>query len=130
MIGTLSLKGEKILITGGAGLLGSTIAKRCLAEGASVIVFDNLSTGRKENIAELLDDPQFTFVFGDCNRHHEVAGVFLTHRPTYVFHYAAVVGVKRTVEQPFLVFEDITGIKNVFEHAALCGVKKLLFASF
>jgi nucleoside-diphosphate-sugar epimerase len=58
----MNIKGKKILITGGAGFIGSNIAEKLLKMGAKVRVMDNLLTGRRSNIAEFLDNPNFEFL--------------------------------------------------------------------
>ena len=59
---------KKALVTGGAGFLGSHLCKRLLADGYEVTALDNLFTGTKENIYELLDDKRFSFVLHDVRR--------------------------------------------------------------
>jgi len=124
-----ALKDCPVLVTGGAGFLGSTLCRRLLQEGARVICFDNLSTGKHGNVSDMEQHSSFQFVMGDCNRREDLSTVFLVHRPEYVFHYAAVVGVKRTVEHPLSVLDDLQGIKNIYELAALSGTKKVIFSS-
>jgi UDP-glucose 4-epimerase len=123
------LKGKKILVTGAAGFLGSNLCRRLLREGAEVIAFDDLSTGKKENVKEYETNPAFQFIQGDANRRDDLLPIFLRMRPDFVCHYAALVGVKRTVERPLDVFKDIDGIKHIYELAAASGVTKVIFAS-
>ena len=63
-----------VVITGGAGFLGSHLCERFLAEGARVTAVDNLLTGSRDNIAHLLDDPRFVFVEHDITRHLDIEG--------------------------------------------------------
>lgn len=121
--------GKTVLVTGGAGFIGSSISRRLLSLGAKVICVDNLSTGKRENVADLEANPQYTFIVGDCNRREDLWPVFVKEHPDFVYHYAAVVGVKRTVEHPLWVLNDLQGIKNVFELAAISGTKKVVFSS-
>lgn len=121
---------KTVLVTGGAGFVGSNLSRRLLSLGARVICFDNLSTGKRENIQDLEEGKQnFRFVEGDCNIREQVLRVFIEESPDYVYHYAAVVGVKRTVEKPLMVMHDVDGIRHVFEAAALSGTKKVIFSS-
>lgn len=125
------LKGKTSLVTGGAGFIGSHLCERLRKEGSKVICFDNLSTGRKSNIARLEEEGQGEFIFikGDANSKEELADVFSKFNIDYVFHYAAVVGVKRTLENPLAVLQDIEGIQHILELSRLAKVKKLVFSS-
>lgn len=123
-------KGAKILVTGGAGFIGSHLVDRLLELGAAkVIVLDNLATGKHENIAQHEGDERFVFIQGDANHHQTIETVFLTHQPEYVFHLAALVGVKRVEEQPLEVLKDIDGLRSIFELSRARGVKKILYTS-
>jgi UDP-glucose 4-epimerase len=126
---TKRLNGKTILVTGGAGFIGSHLCEELLEQGARVICLDNLFTGKKENIAHLLPEQRFTFIKGDANRENVLKKVFSSQKIDYVFHYAAVLGVKRVTEQPLLVLPDIFGIKNILEQARVHKVKKVVFAS-
>lgn len=123
------LKNATVFVTGGAGFIGSHLARRLLELGANVVAFDNLSTGKKENLAECLEFPNFDFFQGDVNVREQVAHVFNHEKFDYVFHGAAVVGVKRVEEDPLAVLRDIDGIRNILELAREQGVKKVVFCS-
>ena len=88
----------RVLITGGAGFIGSHLAEHLIARGDEVYVLDDLSTGRLENLASLRDDPQFHFVLDSVLQPAVVAE--LVHKTDVVYHLAAAVGVKTIVEQP------------------------------
>lgn len=124
-----ALKEKKVLITGGAGFLGSHLADRCLQSGAKVLVLDDLSTGRGANLSEARTFPGFRFVQGNANDNKIMEKAFRTFRPQYAAHYAAMVGVKRTQENPLEVLRDLDGISNFFRFAKKYGVKKIVFAS-
>ncbi|HVE80869.1 MAG TPA: NAD-dependent epimerase/dehydratase family protein [Candidatus Dormibacteraeota bacterium] len=118
---------SNILVTGGAGFIGSHIAAKLAADPNNlVIIADDLSTGRKRNIPK-----KKNIVFFDCdvNMLSEVIKIFLKHRIDYVFHYAAVVGVDRTLEHPVWVLRDIDGIENILNLSKDSGVKKIFYAS-
>lgn len=122
-------EGKTVLVTGGAGFIGSHFCDRLLREGARVICFDNLSSGRKENIAVLEGNHNFIFVQGDVNRREDLEKVFKEQRIDLVFHGAAVVGVQRVIEDPLVVLRDLDGLRAIFELSHEHGVKKLVFAS-
>lgn len=118
---------KKFLVTGGAGFIGSHLCEFLVNRGDSVVCFDNLSTGRLENIAHIKD--KVTFVKGDANNFSDLEEVFKNNKFDGVFHYAAVVGVKRTMENPLPVLEDVEGTRNVLKLALANGKPKVVFAS-
>lgn len=116
-----------VLVTGGAGFIGSHLCRRLLKDGHTVICFDNLSTGSLNNLKEVED--KLIFIEGDCNDMGQLESAFKAHPIDTVFHYAAVVGVKRTLEDPIAVLDDVQGIRNVLELSRLNHVKKVIFSS-
>lgn len=117
----------KILITGGAGFIPSSLADSLLKDpGTEVVLVDNFLTGRKENVPQ---HDRCRFIKGNINTYNDIAPVFLAFRFDYVFHYAAVVGVKRTLENPVMVLDDIQGIRNVLDLSKNTGVKRVFFSS-
>ncbi|HVZ58683.1 MAG TPA: SDR family NAD(P)-dependent oxidoreductase [Patescibacteria group bacterium] len=123
------LEQKTILVTGGAGFIGSHLCEELLAQGGNVICFDNFSQSSLDNVNFLSDNPSFTLIKGDCNKRADIEKVFQENKIDYVFHYAAVVGVKRTQENPLSVLEDIEGIKHIFRLSHEYKVKKVVFAS-
>ena len=116
---------RKILLTGGAGNIGSALAKGLLKEkDTEVTVVDNLSTGSLEKLPQGFDN--FTFIKADTNNRREMTDIMLANKFDFVFHYAAVVGVKRTQENPIMVLNDIEGIKNMLMLSKNSGVQKVL----
>lgn len=121
---------RKILITGGAGNVGGGLAKRLVKDESNfVVVFDDLSTGSINKISDILQLPNFKFIKGDVNSHADISSVILRYGFDYIFHYAAVVGVKRTLENPAKVLNDIQGIKNVLEVAKNTSVRRVFYSS-
>ena len=92
----------RVLITGGAGNIGGSLARK-LAERDDIhlLIIDNLQTGSAEKLPPLTD--RVEFVRADANRYLDIAPVFASFQPDYVFHYAATVGVARTLQNPMMV---------------------------
>ena len=119
----------KILITGGAGFIGSSLAERLLnTTSHQVVVVDNLLTGDTRRLDNIKSD-SLRFIKADCNNFQDISSVMLAYKFDYVFHYAAVVGVQRTLENPKMVLDDIIGIKNVLDLCKNTDVKRVFFAS-
>jgi UDP-glucose 4-epimerase len=114
----------RVLITGGAGFIGSHLAERFLALGHEVSVLDNLSTGSIDNIAPLKSHPCFSYVIDSVTNEPLLAEMI--DRSDVVFHLAAAVGVKLIVEQPVHTIEtNVHGTEVVLKHAN--KKKKLVF---
>ena len=117
-----------ILITGGAGFIGSHLTDKLVLEGHSVTVLDNLSTGRISNIQRHLDSKKVAFVEGsilDINLVNK-----LTSESEYVFHLAAAVGVFNIVNYPLAsLLTNIRGTENILESAHQNGVPILVASS-
>lgn len=115
----------KTLITGGAGFIGSHLADLLLEQGHQVIVLDNLSTGRHENIEHLIGRPDFEYVLGSILNADLVDD--LVSRSDAVFHLAAAVGVQLIVEKPLeSLTTNIRGSEIVFEKAHKYDTKILV----
>ena len=121
------MKQKTVLVTGGAGFIGSHLCRHLLKKNYEVVCFDNLSTGRAENIADVQD--KIIFVQGDANNRPDLEAVFKKYRFSGIFHYAAVVGVKRTQENPLSVLDDAIGIRHIAELCLQYGKPKVVFAS-
>ena len=119
----------RILVTGGAGFIPSELAARLAADPAhEVVAVDNLLTGDVRKLP-LAERPNLHFIKCDANRFEDISSVFYAYRFEYVFHYAAVVGVKRTTDNPVMVLRDLDGIRNVLDLSKNTGVKRVLFSS-
>jgi len=115
------------LITGGAGNIGSALASRLAQEKYNnIIVVDNLSTGKIEKLPE---KENITFIKANTNNYNDIVPIFGRYNFDFVFHYAAVVGVKRTLKNPMMVLEDIEGIKNILLLSKNTGVKRVFYSS-
>jgi nucleoside-diphosphate-sugar epimerase len=124
----MSLDFSEILVTGGAGFIGSHIVDRLLDEGFKVRVLDNLSTGDITNLAQYKNKKSFQFIEGDIRNFdlvkRTVKGV------DAVFHEAAVVSVSRSVENPLLSNEiNVTGTVNLLNACVDAHVKRFVLAS-
>lgn len=118
----------KILVTGGAGNIGASLTRRLVSDSENfVVVADNLMTGDSTKIP--LERSNCKFVKADVNELSDISRVMHTERFDYVFHYAAVVGVQRTLAKPMLVLKDIDGIKNILNLSKDTGVKHVYYSS-
>ena len=114
----------KTLITGGAGFVGSHLVDKLIKEGQSVVIVDDLSTGKKENV-----NSEAKFYQLDIQS-PEIENVFLAEKPEIVFHLAAQVDLRKSVESPIENAKiNILGSLNVLENCRKFGVKKIIFAS-
>lgn len=114
---------KNILVTGGAGFIGSKLCEMLLARGYKVTCLDNFSTGSYDNIGHL---PNLRTIQADVNekRTWSTLGKF-----DVVFHYAATVGVRRTEENPGKVLHDVHGMQHLTYHARQGKIGKIIFAS-
>ncbi len=118
---------KKFLVTGGAGFIGSHLCENLLNKGNEVICFDNLSTGKLKNIEHIKN--KVIFVKGDANSFNDLEVIFKENKLSGVFHHAAIVGVKRTMESPVDVLNDIESARNILNLALKYGKPKIIFAS-
>ncbi len=115
----------KVLITGGAGFIGSHLSEKLLSAGDEVIVIDDLSSGSKDNLAGIMDNPRFEFVYDTvCNT--QLMHI-LIEKVDVIYHLAAAVGVQMIVDRPVHTIEtNIHGSEVVLEIANKFGRKVLL----
>ncbi len=119
------MKKVKVIVTGGAGFIGSNIVDALLEKGMVPIVIDDLSTGKRENVDER------ALMYEQDTR--DIAGldkIFAEHRPQYVLHLAAQISVSRSVREP-IYDEDVNvkGTLNILEMCVKYDVEKLVFTS-
>ena len=118
----------RVLVTGGAGFIGSHLTERLLEDGHEVAVIDNLSTGSLKNIENYREHARFKFVKGDI-RNVELMEP-LVEQSDMIFHLAAAVGVKLIAEDPVLTIEtNIGGTETVLDIANKFGKKTFLASS-
>jgi len=114
----------KVLVTGGAGFIGSHIVDRLVQEGYEVIVVDDLSAGKRKNVNRAA-----RFYKADI-RGRWLERIFRKERPAVVSHHAAQINVRRSVEDPVADADiNILGMLNVLQNSVTYGVRKVVFAS-
>jgi UDP-glucose 4-epimerase len=117
-----------VLVTGGAGFIGSNIVKRLLTDGHAVRVLDNFATGKRENIYPFNDNPNFTMFEGDLRSFHIVRDA--VKGVDYIMHQGALPSVPRSVNDPITSNDvNILGTLNILEAAREFGVKRVVYAS-
>ncbi len=120
---------RKILVTGGAGFIASSMADKLIEDPENfVVIVDNLLTGKLNRLPSK-DKPNWRFIKCDVNDINDITPVMVSYSFDYVFHYAAVVGVQRTLENPVMVLNDTDGIKNVLNLCKNTGVRRIFYAS-
>lgn len=120
---------SNILITGGAGFIAGALAKRLAADPSNrVVIVDNLVTGDKRNLPPNTHD-NVVFLEADVNEEHRIRPLFEMYNVDTVFHYAALVGVQRTLKHPVAVLRDIEGIRNVLNLSVQFGVQRVFYSS-
>lgn len=120
---------RKILVTGGAGNVGSALVEKLIQDKNNfVVIVDNLSTGFLSKLPSDEFD-NWKFIKADVNDYRDISAIMLAYDFHYVFHFAAVVGVMRTQENPVSVLDDISGIKHVLKLSKNSSVKHVFFSS-
>jgi len=118
----------RYIVTGGAGFIGSHIAEHLATNGHEVIIFDNLFTGKKENIRHLITERGVSFVEGSVTDIQALKKI--ADDADGIFHQGAIVSVPRSVKNPIATNEaNVQGTLNVLVAARDSGVKKVVFAS-
>src|SRR3989344_2510485 len=112
----------RILVTGGAGFIGSHIVDGYLKSGHRVIVVDNLSTGKNEYI-----NKKALFYKADIRDREKIAGIFKKEKPELINHHAAQISVRESVSEPVNDAQiNIIGLLNLLEEARFNNLKKVI----
>ncbi len=124
----VELRNKKILITGGAGFIGSNLCEALLGMGNKVICLDNFSTGNRNNILKLLDENNFTLIEGDIRNIEDCLNA--TNGVDFVLHQSALGSVPRSVIDPITTNEvNISGFLNMLIASRDNNVKRFVFAA-
>lgn len=123
-----TLAGKKVLITGGAGFIGSNLCETLLLNNISVICLDNFSTGKRNNIEPFLNDNNFNLIEGDIRNledcHKACKGA------DYVLHQAALGSVPRSINDPITTNDvNVSGFLNMLVAARDAGAKRFVYAA-
>jgi UDP-glucose 4-epimerase len=120
---------RKILVTGGAGNVGGALVEKLVQDKTNfVVVVDDLSTGYLSKLPSS-EHENWKFIKADVNDYREISAIMLAYNFHYVYHFAAVVGVIRTQENPVKVLNDISGIKHILNLSKNSSVKHIFFSS-
>src|SRR5690606_6378751 len=121
-------KMKNILITGGAGFIGSNLTEYFLNKGYKVVVLDNFATGFRHNIEQHFDNPNFTLIEGDIRNTEDC--VKAVQGVEYVLHQAALGSVPRSIKDPQTSNEvNVSGFLNMLVAARDAGVKRFIYAA-
>ena len=124
----IELKNKKILVTGGAGFIGSNLCEALLEKGNKVVCLDNFATGKRENLEQLLKDSNFMLIEGDIRKLEDCLRA--TQDVDYVLHQAALGSVPRSIKDPITSNDvNVSGFLNMLVAARDNGVKRFVFAA-
>lgn len=124
----IDLSNKNILVTGGAGFIGSNLCEELIQRNNNVVCLDNLATGKRENISALITHPNFTFLEGDI-RNLEMC-LRATKNIDFVLHQAALGSVPRSIENPITSNDvNVGGFLNMLVASRDNGVKRFVYAA-
>ncbi len=123
-----NLANKQILVTGGAGFIGSNLVETLLNSGCKVTVLDNFSTGKRENIAAFAENKNFTLIEGDIREYESCTKAVF--QADYVLHQAALGSVPRSIKDPITTTAvNVLGFVNMLFAAREAGIKRFVYAS-
>ncbi|NTW25172.1 MAG: NAD-dependent epimerase/dehydratase family protein, partial [Lentimicrobium sp.] len=121
------LHSSKVLVTGGAGFIGSNLVEALLNQENTVVCLDNFATGKQENIAPFLSNPRFTLIEGDIRNPEDCAKAVTGM--DYVLHQAALGSVPRSINDPATSNNvNVGGFVNMLVAARDAGIKRFVYA--
>ena len=124
----IELSNKTILVTGGAGFIGSNLCKALLEKVNKVVCLDNFATGKRENIKEFIEDPNFTLIEGDIRKLEDCLKA--TQGVDYVLHQAALGSVPRSIKDPIRSNEvNVSGFLNMLVASRDNGVQRFVYAA-
>ena len=124
----IELTNKRILVTGGAGFIGSNLCESLLEKGNKVICLDNFATGKRENLEQLLIDTNFTLIEGDIRKIEDCLKA--SKGVDYVLHQAALGSVPRSIKDPITSNDvNVSGFLNMLVAARDNGVKRFVYAA-
>ena len=124
----IELSNKTILVTGGSGFIGSNLCEALLKKENKVICLDNFATGKRENIIEFLENPNFTLIEGDIRKLEDCFNA--TKGVEYVLHQAALGSVPRSIKDPITSNEvNVNGFINMLVASRDNGVKRFVYAA-
>jgi UDP-N-acetylglucosamine 4-epimerase len=122
------LKDSRVLVTGGAGFIGSNLVDSLLNSGNSVVCLDNFSTGKRENLKEFINSPAFKLIEGDIRNYNDC--LMAVENIDIVFHEAALGSVPRSIKDPITSTDvNIGGFVKMLFAAKESGVKRFIYAA-
>ena len=124
----ININKKRILVTGGAGFIGSNLCEALLKKDNKVVCLDNFATGKRENIKEFLEDPNFILIEGDIRKLDDCLKA--TKDVDYVLHQAALGSVPRSIKDPITSNDvNVSGFLNMLVAARDNGVQRFVFAA-
>lgn len=121
---------KTILVTGGAGFIGSHLCEMYIAEGYKVVCIDNLVSGNMNNLADIIKHQSFTFVQGDIRDRELMMRLFETHRPSHINHHAAQKSVAYSVENPSYDLDvNLVGLMTILDCVKAYPIENFIYVS-
>jgi UDP-N-acetylglucosamine 4-epimerase len=122
------IKNQTILITGGAGFIGSNLCEHFLLKGYNVVCLDNFSTGHRHNIKDIIANPKFSLIEGDIRNQNDCSNA--VQGVDYVLHQAALGSVPRSINDPVTTNDvNVSGFLNMLVAARDANVKRFVYAA-